>query len=177
MIRLRLERAHDMFELPQSDLFSEHRNFLTGVDYCISELRSRRAGSVRLELSLPSTEIDGNTGERIERTLRRYCDHRIMYNRRERRAVRIDGFLSLKIGIPVAALGFIVAVIVAKFIRAGTNTNILVDTAGWVLAWLGLWYPLDTLLFTPLGYGRENRVLRLLRDADVQLEPRDFPSA
>ena len=43
VIELRLMRAHDMFEMPQTDLFSEYRNFLTGVDFCLSELRGRRS--------------------------------------------------------------------------------------------------------------------------------------
>ena len=38
------------------------------------------------------------------------------------------------------------------------------DHLGWVLGWLGLWYPLDQLLFYPLAYGREQRALRRLRE-------------
>ena len=34
-------------------------------------------------------------------------------------------------------------------------------------AWLGLWFPLDQVLFYPLSYRREERALELLRDADV----------
>jgi hypothetical protein len=30
-----------MFELAQTDFFSEYRNFLTGVDFCLSEMRGR----------------------------------------------------------------------------------------------------------------------------------------
>ena len=37
VIELRLMQASDMFERPHADLFSEYRNFLTGVDFCISE--------------------------------------------------------------------------------------------------------------------------------------------
>ena len=51
VIALRLIRPREMFELSQTDLFSEYRNFLTGVDFCLSELRVRRAaGKVRLEI-------------------------------------------------------------------------------------------------------------------------------
>ncbi len=54
VIRLRLMRAREMFELSQTDLFSEYRNFLTGIDFCLSELRGRRsARPVRLEILLP----------------------------------------------------------------------------------------------------------------------------
>ena len=50
VIELRLNRAEEMFALAQTDLFSEYRNYLTGVEYCISLLRSQRdagAGSAR----------------------------------------------------------------------------------------------------------------------------------
>jgi hypothetical protein len=37
--------------------------------------------------------------------------------------------------------------------------------------WLGMWFPLDQLLFYPLAYGREDRVLRLLQNAEVVIAP------
>lgn len=172
-LRLRLTRADDMFELPQTDLFSEYRNFLTGIDYCISELRSHpTSASVRLQLEIPSSEIDHQTERQVQRTLRRYCDHRLGYNQRECRAVRLDGLASLRVGLPVAILGFLIALVGAKAAGTSGNASVILDTGGWVLAWVGLWFPLDTLLFTPLGYGRENRVLRLLSEATVEIRPR-----
>ncbi|MGH9080340.1 MAG: hypothetical protein ACRDYE_09770 [Acidimicrobiales bacterium] len=172
-LHLQLSRADDMFEMPQTDLFSEYRNFLTGVDYCISELRSHpRRTPVRLQLELPSSEIDHQTEGQVRGTLRRYCDHRLSYNQRERRAVRLDGMSSLRVGIPVAIVGFLVALLGARATGTSGNTTVVLDTGGWVLAWVGLWFPLDTLLFTPLGFGRENQVLLLLREAPVEIRPR-----
>jgi hypothetical protein len=162
-----------MFEMPQSDLFSEYRNFLTGVDYCISELRSHRSKTpVRLEISLPDTEVDPDVAERIGRTMRRYSDHRIAYNSRERRAVRLDGAASLWVGLPIAAIGMLVVILGAQLANPSENGGLVLNTGGWILAWIGLWFPLDSILFTPLGYGRENRVLHLLHDADVTVQAR-----
>jgi hypothetical protein len=175
VIRLQLASAEDMFRLPQSDLFSEHRNFLTGVDHSISELRGRRSRSpVRLEISMPPSQVDAGTAEQIGRTLRRYCQHRIDYNKLERRAVRYDGLWSLRVGVPVAALGLIAVVNAERVAGRPGNFNLAFDTVGWVVVWVGLWFPLDTILFTPLSYGRENRSLALLRDAEVVVEPRQF---
>jgi hypothetical protein len=172
VIRLRLAQSSEMFEMPQSDLFSEYRNFLTGVDYCISELRSRRSrAAVRLEISLPPSEIEPDLADRMGRTLRRYCEHKMSYNDRERSAVRYDGVSSLRIGLPIAAVGLAIAVFGAKIVNPTTDSGLVLDTGGWVLAWVGLWYPLDTLFFSPLGYGRENRVLRLLHGAEVVVQP------
>lgn len=176
VILLRLARAVDMFQLPQSDLFSEYRNFLTGVDYCMSELRSRRRrDAVRLDLELPPSEVQEGIAEQIARSLRAYCEHRIAYNRRERRAVRFDGMSSLRVGIPIAVVGLVVAVIAAKAAGSAGSSNVVLDTLGWVLAWVGLWFPLDTLLFSPLAYGRENRVLALLAEAEVSVRAAEPP--
>ena len=172
VIELRLMRPNDMFEMPQTDVFSEYRNFLTGVDFCLSALRgslSRRP--VQLEIQLPAEEISDGLDQRLARTLRRYCKHRLRYNRWESRALRLGGLSALRIGIPVTALGLVLTVLATGMRPAGGAANVITDHVGWVLAWIGLWFPIDEFLFYPLGYGRESRVLRLLSEATVILSP------
>lgn len=172
VIELRLMRAHDMFEMPQTDLFSEYRNFLTGVDFCLSELRGRRSRRpVRLVIRLPPGEIDDEVAERLSRTLRRYCAHRIRYNRRESQALRVGGVSALRIGLPVSALGLVLTAVATTIRPSNGAANLVTDHLGWVLAWIGLWFPLDEFLFYPLPYGRETRVLRLLADAVIDVQP------
>jgi hypothetical protein len=172
VVELRLMRVHDMFEMPQTDLFSEYRNFLTGVDLCLSELRSRRSRRpVRLEVHLPPEEIDDGVPERLSRTLRRYCAHRVRYNQRETRAQRTGGISALRIGLPVSAVGLVLTAVASTMRPATGAANLVTDHLGWVLAWIGLWFPLDQFLFYPLAYGRESRVLRLLSDASVVVIP------
>lgn len=176
VISVRLNTADEMFALAATDLFSEYRNFLTGVEYSISVLRSSHAsGPVHLRVALPPSEIDEGVDARIGRTLHRYCDHRIVYNQRERRAVRFDGLSSLRVGVPVVVIGFLTVILIARLVARSGNTNLVFDTGGWVLVWVGLWYPLDSIFFSPLVYGRENRVLRQLRDATVEVVPAGAP--
>jgi hypothetical protein len=166
VIELRLNRAEDMFALAQTDLFSEYRNYLTGVEYCISLLRSQRLRSpVRLRLSLPSAEVEDGMADRFSVALRRYCNQRIRYNERERRAVRLGGVRSLLVGVPIAVLGYLLVIFEGRLV--GPTGNIVWDTTGWVFVWVGIWFPLDTFFFSPLGYGRENRALEYLRDAEI----------
>ncbi len=172
VIELRLMRPDDMFEMPQTDLFSEYRNFLTGVDFCISELRGRRSQRpVRLEIWLPPGEINDGLAERLARTLRRYCNHRIRYNRRETRALRAGGLSAFRIGLPVSALGLVLTAVATTIRPSGGAANLVTDHIGWVLAWLGLWFPLDQFLFYPLAFGRESRALRLLSGAAIVVAP------
>jgi hypothetical protein len=171
-ISLSLTSPEEMFVLAPADLFSEYRNFMTGLEYCISVLRSRpSSGPVRIDLSLPADRISEGMDQQIRRTLGRYCDHRIAYNQRERRAVRLDGMFSLWIGLPIVVLGFLLVIIKSHIVGASANANLVLDSGGWVLVWVGLWFPLDTLIFTPLTYGRENRALSRLRAAEILITP------
>jgi hypothetical protein len=164
-----------MFVLAPTDLFSEYRNYLTGIEFCISMLRARRIhGRVGLELSLPPAEVKEGVNEKIGGALRRYCTYRITYNERERRATMLGGFSMLWIGIPIAVIGYLLVIYAGALVGPSGNINLIASTTGWVLVWVGFWFPLDTMIFTPLSYGRENRVLKQLRDAEIVVVPRQF---
>ena len=172
IIELRLMRAQDLFEVPQTDPFSDYRNFLSGVDFCISELRGRVSRRpVQLEIHLPPAELEDAMAERLARTLHRYCDHRIRYNNRESRAQRVGGVSALWVGVPISALGLTLTAVATGMRPVGGAGQLVTDHLGWVLGWLGLWFPLDQFLFYPLAYGRETRKLRLLADARVIIIP------
>lgn len=168
VISLHLERLSELFEPPETDLFSRDRAnyYLAGLDSAISQLRGRPDSRrpVRLEITVPATEMTSSGQHMVARAVRRYCELRIQYNRSEKRAARHDGRASLKVGLPVAAVGIILAAVF--------QTGILADVIGAVLTWVGLWYPLDQLLFYPSEFTRENRPLSRLQDAEVVLFPR-----
>jgi hypothetical protein len=103
--------------------------------------------------------------DRFSVALRRYCNQRIRYNERERRAVRLGGVRALVVGVPIVVLGYLLVIYEGRLV--GPTGNIVWDTTGWVFVWLGIWFPLDTFFFSPLGYGRENRALEYLRDAEI----------
>lgn len=172
IIRLRLMRARDMFELPQADLFSEYRSFLTGVEFCLSEMRGAPSfRQVQLEISLPASEISDDIPARLSRTLGRYCEDRMRYNRAEGRAQRYGGVSALRIGLPVCVIGLLLTIAAARIEPSDGVFHTIADTLGWVLVWIGLWFPIDQFLFYPLLYGRENRVLRQLADALIVVVP------
>ncbi len=170
VIALRLERLGDMFQVPQADPFSESYRAESGVDHCIGQLLVRTSRApVRLEIQLPTTEVDDGAAERLRLALGRYCDGRVARNDRERRTLRRSGLSSLKVGLPVAMLGLVIASVTGFF--SPQDDTSLPNTAGWVLAWVGLWYPLDAMFFAHVSPNRENAVLRRLRGAEILIEP------
>jgi hypothetical protein len=170
VIRLRLGRVQEMFETPAWDGASPPERFEPGIDVCISELRSRRSRApVRLELALPAQRIGPETAAHLHQAIGRYCEDRMANNGRARRGTRRDGYAALKVGIPVALVGLAIAV--ATAVANSNDDYTLPNLAGWVLAWVGLWYPLDTILFSSVLPKRENAVLARLQEAEVAITP------
>jgi hypothetical protein len=171
VIPLRLGRVEDMFQTPEWDASSSSGGFEPGIDTCINELRSRRSRSpVRLELELPTLPVDPETSTQLREAVGRYCEDRIAHNNRQRRITRRDGYAALKIGIPIALVGLVIAV--ATAVAQSDTDYTLPNLAGWVLAWVGLWYPLDTILFSSVGPRGENAALARLQIAEVHITAR-----
>jgi len=168
-IELALDDLDHLFVAPADDPFAEHFSYLSGVDRMIADLRGRRGTQpVPVRIALPADQITPVTTERITRALHRYCDEHVTVNRDGRRAARLDGWSSLRFGAPMALLG-ITLVGVSSQVAVGVQEidDVLLELLGWVIAWVGLWFPVDLLIFGPLIHGRENRAWKRLRAAPI----------
>lgn len=174
VIELQLNTPSELFELPTTDLFSEYRNWLTGVELAISELKafSLRRREVVLRVSLPADEVTPEVGAHMARGLRRYCTGRRRYNHNEVRALRHDGFGALFVGMLLLALGLLGSDVFTRDTENELVQTFLGNGIFLVLAWVGLWYPLDTLVFAARPYQRESRALELLADATIEVVAR-----
>jgi hypothetical protein len=173
VITLDLARAVDMFETPAIELGSRYGTFQPGVDLCIAELESRPTGRpVSVEITLPQSEIRDGLEEQLNVTMRRFCDERSYMNTCKRRSTQRSGIRALRIGLPITLFGLAITALAFHVGDSNDPQTAVVDILGWVLAWLGLWYPFDKLIFYASDYVRENRALDVLRDAQVTVVPR-----
>ena len=169
VISLRLGAVEEMFETPEWDGVSPPVLFEPGIDVCISELRVGVAPvhPCAWKRSLPSQRSDPATLTHLQQWIGRYCEDRIANDRACAGPDR-DGYAS-KVGIPIALVGL--AIVVATAVANTNDDYTLPNLAGWVLAWVGLWYPLDTILFSSVLPKRENGVLLLAGGAEVAITP------
>ena len=126
---------------------------------------------------LPESEISDDLEERLAVTMRRYCDERWYKNTCHRRSTQRSGVRALRVGLPVTFLGLAITDIAFHIGDRDDPQTAVVDIIGWVLAWLGLWYPFDKLIFYAGDYVRENRALETLRDAPITVVPRPIDDA
>jgi hypothetical protein len=170
---LELDTIEHMFTLPVTDYFSEYRNYLSGIDFLLNEAKARPLDrDLRIRLRLPAHEIGPDTHERLRAALGRYCHNRIRYNANEIRSMQRDGAGAFVIGVVILALGLLLSEALRRSEAAPEWATIfLADGLFLVLAWVGMWYPMDVLVFANRPYQRENRALRRLTDAELIIEP------
>ncbi|HEY3723710.1 MAG TPA: hypothetical protein VGN59_10175 [Acidimicrobiia bacterium] len=172
VIKLELARAEDMFETPTVTLGSTAGGTIAGIDRCLAELTAHPLRPpVHLELELPEAEITPGTGASVVTTLQRYCDEHHRHNENQIRGMKRSGWRALRVGFPITLLGLTIVAIGGDMSKSDPFQDV-VDIVGWVLAWLGLWYPFDKVVFYPTDLVRENRALAVLRTATVSVVPR-----
>lgn len=172
---VRLERPAAMFA-PSEDLLSPDARLQSGIDDLLLQLRARRLSRIRsVTVLLPASEIQGSTGPRLSAAVRRYCELRLRENELSRRVVRRDGWAAFGLGLLLFAIGlWLSSVFLAKGIPEPLR-ELLGNGVFLVIAWVGLWYPLDSLVFTGQPLKREQRALITLARARLDVVPDPAP--
>jgi hypothetical protein len=160
---------------PLSAAEGERVRATPGVDELLGELlgrpRVRRARRVVLTLPAPAL-ADAGVGERLETGLRRWCAARTERVERESRSLWRQGLWSLRGGLVLFVVGLVLSTDfldpdVPQFLQDVLGNGIFL-----VIAWIGLWYPLDLLFFARSPAKREMRALDVLATMPVEVRPR-----
>ena len=171
LLRVELARPVDMFEKPPVVLGSVVGGFAPGVESCVDELMAHHdQRPVEIAITVPAAELTPELPAAMQTTLRRWCDERILHNQRERVSLVRSGLRALRVGLPVSLLGLLITAVAAGIGDVDDSLRAVVDIIGWTLAWVGLWYPFDKMLFYPYDVVRENRALTSLREANLRFE-------
>jgi hypothetical protein len=124
---------------------------------------------------LPASEIQDSTGPRLAAAVRRYCELRLREIELDRRVIRRDGWAALGLGVVLFAVGLWLSSVFLSKGTPGPVKDLLGNGAFLVIAWVGLWYPLDSLVFTAQPLKREQRALITLSRARLDVVPDPTP--
>jgi hypothetical protein len=169
-LRLRLARLEDLFRTPEPHMFTATGRLISGMDEAISTLMgSRIPRLVNLTILLDDEAAVADEAV-ITELIRRFCKLRLAELALRIRSQAGQQRHSLVVGL----LLFVVGVGLASEFAAGywpaEVKSLLGDGIFLVVAWVGLWYPLDYLVFGRRPLLQERKVLQALREADVRLE-------
>ncbi|MEQ6899666.1 hypothetical protein [Nocardioides sp. YIM 152588] len=178
-VRLELTSVDDLFAAPSIDPFDprygDHSD-RPALDFIADEVYSNgsyRAATATFVVPDPErADLD-----EIRAAVRRWSSARARSARQDASAMRWRGLRSLVSGL----LLFAVLILASKLLESDTDgVAATLSTGLEVAAWVVLWWPLDTLLWSVWQHRLDRRAFEVVRDMDVRLEaagPRAAPSA
>ncbi len=179
-IVIELDTIRDLLVAPDVDPFSEKETEYMGqsaLERAIKRLKpgwTLRSRGLRLTILLPPDQVTPGLQDRLQKAIRRFCETKIEDNMIQLRTIRWNGIR----GLPFAFAFLAVCVGIGTVFGSGVVTGrsewlgSALSEGFYIIGWVSLWDPVETLLFDPLPVKRENKVLRLILDTPIEIGQR-----
>ncbi len=166
--RLALTDPVQLFDAGVQDPFDPQARVESGVDEVVDHLMGHPLPDrVRLILELSRDPGPERGADQIRVALNRQCELRRNSVDRQLALRRREGLAALPTGVVLFAIGLFLSFELTRQHIPEDVRLLLGDGVFLVLGWVGLWYPLDTLVFASGELRRRRRALRLLGRAEV----------
>jgi hypothetical protein len=171
VVVIQLDTPDELFAVDPRALLTGSRRLDSGMD----ELVDRFLAMKKIRRHRIVLEVAGGYSRemaaRLEASVRRYCELRIRRTERQRAVIWRNGMRALVSG---SVLFFVGVVLSFGFTRPGEDEfwqELLGNGVFLVIAWVGLWYPLDLLFIARQPLKREIRVLTKILQLPVVVQP------
>jgi hypothetical protein len=174
-LTLEFGEADEFFAGSESNVAAGRPPLPPGIDQIREELDAHSLpGALATVIVLPRAQVKSGLAAEIGRAVERYCEMGIRKAENEIRMLRREGIKTLLIGLSL----FIVFVSIAEALtRTGLPSpakNVLSEDGLFiVVGWVGLWYPIETLLYSHRPYRQEIAVLQVIRRMQIEIRPAD----
>jgi hypothetical protein len=166
-LTLRLTSVDELFGTPDPRCFRQTGRLQSGVDELMAALRVERLPArVRTTISF-TRAISSLDEDDLSRSVQEYCDLRLRDLDLELRGHRREERQSLTIGGVLFLLGIGLSAEFTQSLWPPEIQSLLWDGIFLVLAWVGLWYPLDYFIFGRRPLLLDRKVLRAIRSMDI----------
>ena len=170
-----LEDPNDLFEPRPADVERGSPPEEPGIQRIRDELdASRRGTEVTVEIVLPADKATPEVERGVRRAIARYCEAGIARAEHDLKAIHRDGWRTFLFGAVVLAVGLLLSEavlrerVIPKELRDFFGNGLFL-----VAAWVGMWYPLDTLVYSGRPHRLERTLLRAIGDAEIVVRPSD----
>lgn len=171
---IELDNAAELFAVdPRSLLAGAHR-IDSGMDELVERLLAQKeiAADQRVVLDIAS-ECSDELAAEVVAAVRRYCELRMRRANREHDLIWRQGKRSLLSGSLLFAVGIALSYAFTRPVMGEFAHDLLGNGVFLVVAWVGLWYPLDLLFIAREQAKREIRVLDKMLTAPVVVRAHD----
>lgn len=175
-----IDDIRHMFIAPERNIYSTNPIVYMGqsvVDRLLDQLKQEkrlRSRRHRLVLSMPREKITPTLSQDFEAALDRFTETKIADNQKRMAAISRQGLLQ----IPYASVFLTISIGLGVLFGSGYFQELspifsVLSEGAFIVGWVALWGPTETLLFGRFPYRRENRALRALERMSIEIRPRE----
>ena len=169
-IVLRLNTPEELFNVDPSRMLSATGRLVTGIEELVQQVTPLRfRPGLRATIVLPPDQAQPGTEERLRAAILRYCQLRLGHTDAARRTQRQEVVVAFGVGLVLFVLGVVFSFYFDRSSLPELLKLLIGDGVFVIVAWVGLWYPLDELVHYRRPLVRERRVLAAIQAMDVVL--------
>ena len=170
-VTLELQDADELFVARDPNVAAGMPGLPSGIERIRQELDNRSLpGSLAAMIVLPGAEVTPSLARDIRRAVERYCEMGISRAEDEIRRLRREGTQTMLIGVSMFAVFVSIAEIVVRTSLPQAVKDFLgSDGLFLVVGWVGLWYPIETLVYSPRPHRQEIAMLRVMRTMRIEV--------
>lgn len=176
---LHLQDIRDLFVAPDDDPFDPHYQDVSGIDELVNLITPTKLRVIpRITVYLPPEKLRPTLEAETHAALHRILRRRARWSRNEVLATRKSGWNSLVYALILSLL--VLALLgVAYYFAWPTWAQAVAYAVFIVVAWVSLWWAVETLLFDWLEDQRLARVYDVIDAANMEIraEPAPLPDA
>ncbi|MBB3603285.1 hypothetical protein FHT40_002946 [Mycolicibacterium sp. BK556] len=169
-----LDTVDELFSVDPRDLLSGAHRIDSGMDELVERFLAQRQvlPEQRIVLNVAG-EVPEETAANVVLAVRRYCQLRMRRAIREHNLIWRQGKRALLSGSLLFFIGVALSYEFTRPVMGEVVHGLLGNGVFLVVAWVGLWYPLDLLFIAREQAKREIRVLGNMMDVPVVVRARD----
>lgn len=168
-IDLHLQNIKYLFMDPGMNPFEVQRLQISGVEEAADLLRTqkRRFDKIRMNIFLPSGQIEPDLQSRTADALSRYCDFKILQNQHQLEIEQSEGRRAVMIGLIFSTICLLMILLI--YLLGPVSEALLVVFIGFftILIWMALWTPAEAFLYGLQPYKLEIKTYKSLKNAEI----------
>lgn len=171
---VRLDTPEELFTVDPHRFLEGSGRLVSGIDELVERFlgKHRVSRGQRIVLELAGGDREPGLAEHLQQAIRRYCDQRIDSALRQQEVLWHQGIRSLLFGSVLFVLGVALSIDFTGPDADPFLKELLGNGVFLVIAWVGLWYPIDLLVMARQPLKREVGVLARMKVLPVVLRGR-----
>lgn len=176
-ITIEVNDIDQILKAPERDPYSSNPLEYMGqsaIERCLIQVRKDRHWNrkrYRIVFLIPPNQVGVRDVIDIKQAINRFCATQMDDNMSQLQVIRRKGIMQLPFAFAILFIAVTSGVIIGSdfFVEMSPLVATAVSEGLYVIGWVALWGPTDTLLFEPIELKKENMILKVMEDVEIDV--------